>query len=147
MLFSILLGVMVVLGIVIVALILLQQGKGADAGAAFGSGASGTVFGSRGSGGFLSRTTGVLMALFMVLAVVMAWMAQHSNVQGSSLMSGVATQATAAAPAPTHQSAPAVRTTALPSTTSSATTGTSAGPLQKDNDGVIRHQAHRLTLK
>jgi preprotein translocase subunit SecG len=86
MLFSILIGVMVVLGIVLVVLILLQQGKGADAGAAFGSGASGTVFGSRGSGSFLSRTTGVLMAAFMILAVVMAWLGQHGAAKPSSLM-------------------------------------------------------------
>ncbi|MGH7057969.1 MAG: preprotein translocase subunit SecG, partial [Acetobacteraceae bacterium] len=86
MLFSILIAVMVILGIVLVALILLQQGKGADAGAAFGSGASGTVFGARGSGSFLSRTTGVLMALFMILAVVMAWLGQHGAAKPSSLM-------------------------------------------------------------
>lgn len=149
MLFSILLGVMVVLGIVIVALILLQQGKGADAGAAFGSGASGTVFGARGSGGFLTRTTGVLMALFMVLAVVMAWMAQHGSVQGSSLMSGVGTQATAPAPAPVraHQSAPAVRTTSLPSTTSGAGAGTTARPTHGPRGDVAGKKGHDHRLE
>ncbi len=49
----------VVIAVALVVLILLQQGKGAEAGAAFGGGASQTVFGSRGSGNFLSRTTGV----------------------------------------------------------------------------------------
>ncbi len=96
MLFSILIAVMVILGIVLIVLILLQQGKGADAGAAFGSGASGTVFGARGSGSFLSRTTGVLMALFMILAVVMAWLGQHGAAKPSSLM---AQQPSTAAPA------------------------------------------------
>ena len=100
MLFSILIAVMVVLGIVLVALILLQQGKGADAGAAFGSGASGTVFGSRGSGSFLSRTTSVLMALFMILALVMAWLGQHGSVRSSSVMAAAAA-ASAATPAAT----------------------------------------------
>lgn len=89
MLFSILTAVMVVLGILLVVLILLQQGKGADAGAAFGSGASGTVFGSRGSGSFLSKLTGVLMAAFMILAVAMAWLGQHGAAnQVSTLMAG-----------------------------------------------------------
>ncbi|MGH8273411.1 MAG: preprotein translocase subunit SecG [Gammaproteobacteria bacterium] len=104
MLFSILIAVMIVLGIVLVVLILLQQGKGADAGAAFGSGASGTVFGARGSGSFLSRTTGVLMALFMILAVVMAWLGQHG---AASKPSGLmASPAAASAPAPQALGAP-----------------------------------------
>ena len=54
----------VVIAVALVVLILLQQGKGAEAGAAFGGGASQTVFGSRGSGNFLSRTTGILAAGF-----------------------------------------------------------------------------------
>lgn len=88
MLFSILIAVLVLLGVVLIALILLQQGKGADAGAAFGSGASGTVFGARGSATFLSRLTGTLMFCFMVLALVLAYVGRHGNVQGSSLMAG-----------------------------------------------------------
>lgn len=55
----------VVIAVALVVLILLQQGKGAEAGAAFGGGASQTVFGSRGSGNFLSRTTGILAAGFL----------------------------------------------------------------------------------
>jgi preprotein translocase subunit SecG len=67
------------LAIGLIGLILIQHGRGADAGAAFGSGASATVFGARGSGSFLSRTTAILAALFFITSVVMAYYAQHSK--------------------------------------------------------------------
>ena len=63
MLYNVLLIVQIIVSVSIIGLVLIQHGKGADAGAAFGSGASGTVFGSRGSGSFLSRTTTLLAAL------------------------------------------------------------------------------------
>ena len=63
------------LAIGLIGLILIQHGKGADAGAAFGSGASGTVFGARGAANFLSRTTAVLAALFFATSLALAWMA------------------------------------------------------------------------
>ena len=102
MLFSILIALMVLLGLVLIVLILLHQGKGADAGAQFGSGASGTVFGARGSSSFLTRTIGVLMTLFVVLALVMVWMARHGAVKSNSVMAsaGATPAASAAAPAP-----------------------------------------------
>ena len=62
----------VLIAIAMVAFILVQRGAGATAGAAFGSGASGTVFGARGAGSFLSRTTWVLATLFCVLSLSMA---------------------------------------------------------------------------
>ena len=58
----------------IIALVLLQRGKGADAGAGFGAGASGTVFGARGSGSFLSRTTAVLATLFFITSLGLTYM-------------------------------------------------------------------------
>lgn len=63
------------LAIGLVALILIQHGKGADAGAAFGSGASATVFGSRGSGSFLSRSTAILATLFFLTSMALAYFA------------------------------------------------------------------------
>ena len=66
------------LSIGLIGLILIQHGKGAEAGAAFGSGASSTVFGARGSANFLSRTTGVLAALFFVTSLALAWMAMNT---------------------------------------------------------------------
>jgi preprotein translocase subunit SecG len=63
----------------IVGLVLLQRGKGADAGAGFGSGASGTVFGARGSASFLSRTTALLAVLFFSTSLTLAYMSAHSG--------------------------------------------------------------------
>ncbi len=62
----------------LIALILLQQGKGADAGAAFGSGGSGTIFGSRGSASFLSRATAVLAAVFFFNSISLAYISGQS---------------------------------------------------------------------
>lgn len=62
----------VLVGLGVVGLVLMQQGKGADAGAAFGSGASGTIFGARGSSSFLSRATAILAALFFTTSLGLA---------------------------------------------------------------------------
>lgn len=59
--------------VVLIGLILLQQGKGADMGAAFGSGASQTLFGSRGSANFLTRTTAILGTVFFITNLALAW--------------------------------------------------------------------------
>lgn len=77
MLYGILLIVDVLLSIGIIVLVLLQHGKGADAGAAFGSGASATVFGARGSASFLSRTTAVFAALFFINSLGLAFIVSH----------------------------------------------------------------------
>ena len=68
----------VLLAAAIVGLVLLQRGKGADAGAGFGAGASGTVFGARGSASFLSRTTAMLAALFIVTSLTLAYLDSHA---------------------------------------------------------------------
>src|SRR5690606_17543562 len=65
--------------VTLVGIVLIQHGKGADAGAAFGSGASATVFGSRGSSSFLSRFTAVLATTFFTLAIVLAYMGQSQE--------------------------------------------------------------------
>lgn len=69
----------VAIAIALVVLILLQQGKGAEAGAAFGGGASQTVFGSRGTGGFMSKSTAVLAAAFFVTSLTLAWYASQAG--------------------------------------------------------------------
>ena len=132
MLFSILIALMVLLGIVLIVLILLHQGKGADAGAQFGSGASGTVFGARGSSSFLTRTISVLMTLFVVLALVMVWISRHGAVQTNSVMAAAgSSSATASAPATTPAGKAA--THALP-----AAGKTVAAPVSNTN-GTSRH--------
>ena len=70
---SLLLIFHVTIAILIVALILAQKGKGADMGSAFGAGASGTIFGAKGSANFLSRTTAVLATLFFLTSLVLAY--------------------------------------------------------------------------
>jgi len=75
----------VLLAITTVALVLLQQGKGADAGAAFGSGASGTVFGAGGPGNFLQRMTTLAATLFFVTSLTLAVMAAHRS-DGESIL-------------------------------------------------------------
>lgn len=87
MLYNVLLVFGVLLAIALIALILLQQGKGADAGAAFGSGASGTVFGSHGAGNFLSRTTAVLGALFFLNCLALAYIIAHRTNESTEFKS------------------------------------------------------------
>ena len=65
----------------IVALVLLQRGKGADAGAGFGAGASGTVFGARGSATFFSKLTAVLATLFFATSMTLAWFATRPRTE------------------------------------------------------------------
>ena len=66
---QILLAIQVILGLTIIVLVLLQQGRGADAGASFGGGSSGSLFGSRGPASFLARATGLLAAVFFANSI------------------------------------------------------------------------------
>ncbi|MCF6282503.1 MAG: preprotein translocase subunit SecG [Candidatus Polarisedimenticolaceae bacterium] len=78
---TILVVVHLLLAVAIIGLVLIQHGKGADAGAAFGSGASATVFGAQGSGSFLSRLTGGFAALFFMTSIALAYFATQGSVQ------------------------------------------------------------------
>jgi len=71
---SLLLSFHVIIAILIIALILLQKGKGADMGSAFGAGASGTIFGAKGSANFLSRTTAILATIFFITSLALAYL-------------------------------------------------------------------------
>ncbi len=92
--FSVLVILQVIIAIALISLVLLQQGKGADMGAAFGAGASGTVFGSRGSANFLSRTTAGLAAAFFLTSLVLAYLANSQTTQGDSVADKMAEQPT-----------------------------------------------------
>lgn len=74
MIFTVLLAVHILLALLLIGVILLQQGKGATAGAAFGSGASSTVFGARGSASFLTRLTAILAILFFSNSLLLAYL-------------------------------------------------------------------------
>lgn len=71
----------VLIAVALIALILLQQGKGAEMGAAFGSGASQTLFGSQGSGSFLFKITGLLAFLFFATSLILGYMVSHQTKQ------------------------------------------------------------------
>jgi len=79
-----------------IGLILVQHGKGADMGAAFGSGGSGSLFGASGSANFLSRTTAVLAAVFFVCTLALAYFGNARPQTGTSVLEG----STLTAPAP-----------------------------------------------
>lgn len=95
----------VLLAIAMIGFILVQRGAGAQAGSGFGAGASATVFGARGAGNFLTRSTAVLAALFFVLSLGMAWWITHGAKRDTSGELGV--MAGAAAPAEPAPAAPA----------------------------------------
>ena len=84
----------------IIALVLLQRGKGADAGAGFGSGASGTVFGARGSSTFFSKLTAIMATGFFVSSLTLAYIASHRGPATSVSRSLMDHVAPAARPAP-----------------------------------------------
>jgi len=87
------------IALLIIGLVLLQRGKGADAGTGFGAGASGTVFGARGSATFFSRMTGVLATLFFVTSLALAYLATQQTAPRSLLESAPAQQSAAPPPA------------------------------------------------
>ncbi|VXD06204.1 preprotein translocase membrane subunit [Enterobacterales bacterium 8AC] len=102
-----LLVIFLLISIGLVALIMLQQGKGADMGASFGAGASGTLFGSTGSGNFMTRMTAILATLFFVISLILGNLSSNKNQKGSeweNLGQPVKTEQTAAPAAPAKPS-------------------------------------------
>jgi preprotein translocase subunit SecG len=88
---TILLVAQVLIAISLIGMILVQHGKGADAGAAFGSGASSTVFGSQGSSNFMTKTTAILAFLFLANSLSLAYIASQRMTAQESLMLGTET--------------------------------------------------------
>ncbi|MBL8442423.1 MAG: preprotein translocase subunit SecG [Zoogloeaceae bacterium] len=90
-LFSIVLTVHIIVGLSVIGLVLMQHGKGADAGAAFGGGgggSAGSLFGSSGSANFLSRTTAALAAVFFATSLGLTFLSNNSAAPASSIMEG-----------------------------------------------------------
>lgn len=98
--FSLVLILHLAVGLGVVVLVLLQHGKGADMGAAFGSGSSGSLFGATGSANFLSRTTALLATIFFVTSMTLTYMATARPEQPKSVMEGVEAQVAPVAPVP-----------------------------------------------
>jgi preprotein translocase subunit SecG len=84
--FNIILAVQILAALAMIGLILVQHGKGADMGAAFGSGGSGSLFGASGSANFLSRSTAVLAAVFFVTTLALAYLGNQRHVSSGSVL-------------------------------------------------------------
>lgn len=87
---NVILIVQILAALGMIGLILIQHGKGADMGAAFGSGSSGSLFGATGGANFLSRTTAVLAAVFFVATLALAYLGNVRPVTAGSVLEGVA---------------------------------------------------------
>jgi preprotein translocase subunit SecG len=97
---TLILAVHIIAGISVIGLVLLQHGKGADMGAAFGSGASGSLFGATGSANFLSRATAVLAALFFLTSLGLSYIATSRPRVSGSVMDSAPVQPAPAIPKP-----------------------------------------------
>ncbi|MDM0119486.1 preprotein translocase subunit SecG [Variovorax arabinosiphilus] len=114
MVLNILVGVQMLTALAMIGLILVQHGKGADMGAAFGSGSAGSLFGASGSANFLSRTTAVLAAVFFVCTLLLAYFSHARPASGGN---SLLERAAIGAPAPAASGAaqiPAAGTPAAP---------------------------------
>ena len=122
----------VLVAVALIAFILVQHGKGADAGAAFGSGASATVFGSGGSGNFMTKATTVLVAVFLANSLALSYIATKRTVEDKSLLQQQQTVPMQEGPvtAPATSGSPAPADT--PKTPDTGTTGAEAPAVPTD---------------
>lgn len=111
---TLLLAVQMIAALAMVGLILVQHGKGADMGAAFGSGASGSLFGATGSANFLSRTTAVLATVFFVSTLLLAYFGSVRPAASSSSVLEGAAVSTPAVPTAVTPAVPASGAAQIP---------------------------------
>jgi preprotein translocase subunit SecG len=116
MLRGLLLSVHILLALMIIGLVLMQRGKGAEAGAGFGSGASGTVFGARGTTTLFSRLTAVFAALFFGTSLLLAYLGTRPSSEPTSVLERAAQAQSAVSAA--KPAAPAIAPATVPATTS-----------------------------
>lgn len=114
MLVNVILTVQIMTALGMIGLILIQHGKGADMGAAFGSGSSGSLFGASGSANFLSRTTAVLAVIFFVSTLALAYFGNARPASTGSVLESPAATTVPVAPAPEAGSAAAIPGNAAP---------------------------------
>src|SRR5580765_7883201 len=115
----------------VIGLVLMQHGKGADMGAAFGSGSAGSLFGASGSANFLSRTTAVLAAVFFACTLLLAYFGHARPAGGGSLLERAAIGAPVApapAPAPVDSAAQIPAGSAAPAPAAPASTPAAPAP-------------------
>lgn len=112
---TVILTVQMLAALGMIGLILVQHGKGADMGAAFGSGSSGSLFGASGSANFLSRTTAVLATIFFVCTLALAYFGNLRPASSGSVLEGAAVVAPAASSSAPVPAAPASGAAQIPS--------------------------------
>lgn len=112
---TIILTVQMLSALGMIGLILVQHGKGADMGAAFGSGGSGSLFGASGSANFLSRTTAILATVFFVCTLALAYFGNLRPTSSGSVLEGAAVVAPAAEPTAAAPAAAASGAAQIPS--------------------------------
>jgi len=122
LLLNLVIALQILAALVMIGLVLIQHGKGADMGASFGSGASGSLFGATGSANFLSRSTAVCAAIFFVCTLALAY---FSNERGSAPTGSVLDRPTTTAPA---ASVPASGAALIPGTSSAPAPASASSP-------------------
>lgn len=122
-LLTLLLAVQMLAAIGMIGLILVQHGKGADMGAAFGSGSSGSLFGASGSANFLSRTTGILAAVFFACTLALAYFNGARSVSSGSVLERASVSAPALAASGVAGQIPGLAPNAVPATPAVAASG------------------------
>jgi preprotein translocase subunit SecG len=113
-LFTVIVVIQVLAALTIIGLVLLQHGKGADMGAAFGSGASGSLFGATGSSNFLSKSTGVAAAVFFAATLGLAFASNHHVSQSGGVMDNLPAPSAATPAAPAAPVNPADKSNQIP---------------------------------
>lgn len=109
MLYEVFIVVYLIVALLLIGMVLIQQGKGADMGASFGAGGSNTVFGASGSGNFMSRTTAILATLFFVISLILGNLSstQEKQVDEWQNLEGVAVEQQVPADKPADSDVPA----------------------------------------
>ena len=131
---TIVLAVQMLSAVVMIGLVLVQHGKGADMGAAFGSGGSGSLFGASGSANFLSRTTGVLAAVFFACTLLLAY---FGNAQPRSTGTSVLEGASVVAPAPANAASAPGAASQIPATSAPTAASVTAPAVAASGVGQI----------
>lgn len=134
MVLNILVGVQMLTALAMIGLILVQHGKGADMGAAFGSGSAGSLFGASGSANFLSRTTAVLAAVFFVTTLLLAYFSHARPASGGN---SLLERAAIGTPAPAA-SGSASQIPATPGTPAAPSAGTPASAPAAPTSGAAQ---------
>ena len=119
----------VLAAIAVCGFVLLQHGKGADMGAAFGGGSSGSLFGAAGSANFLSRTTAILATVFFVTSIALTWFGSQQGVPQGVMEKGVMERTLPAKPSDVP--APATEKAPAPATGTAGSTGNAPSEVPK----------------